>query len=608
MSDILLRLRIAFLFYFGFPNLWLLWPQGISRGMIALLSPLRYLSSFEYWTRPYYEHISLNFKTVGRFGYVWEEALGAPFGGRIYNNYITYCVFGFLSPRAFRLLTSLSYVGTIIGLAIYLDRDLFGLILALLVIGSPTGLHSLVGCLIKPEVPWWSLSLIAATAAMSGYWALALFVFGILCLANSSVAVISSLFIGSIWLYDGLTIGFYPGGLNLIWLAPGALKNVMRIVQSRTSGMEHEVVVEQNKQARRKLFSIREFFDLALWLGIPYILCGLSKPEYALVISFLTTIVVLTNDHLVKFADTVTIRLLVLSMLISLTLASGAWLGLLGVASFVYYRPFTNYPAIVGRQAAEIYHADLASTNETRLDSLQTILRNYPWFTHKTLPTQEIILSLLAQIPDSARVILESDGDARGGGSYLYFRNWADSQLVHRHVELVNQFFLLRMLEPMLANLYLDNYNAKILQPCKMRKLSHALGASHVLAFSQETISAFTSSGFRKLGSIHADQIEAFTDSLHMPRTDIVLFSTPYESSLIEPVVEWKRVANIISWEACAGVEYLIRYRYNHNFSAWQGNKQIRVHPAQVIDGLPLRFMRLRASADGMLQLKFKQS
>jgi hypothetical protein len=240
------------------------------------------------------------------------------------------------------------------------------------------------------------------------------------------------------------------------------------------------------------------------------------------------------------------------------------------------------------------------------LRTLQAAARDYPWFALRQAPSDAAVVRLLEAIPAGARVLLESNGDGRVAGSYLHFRNWADSVVAPSRVELVNQFFLIRLVEPALADLYLDRFTAKSLNSTTMARVCSALGVSFVLAFTVETAAALDAAGFRRVLGVEAGEMADLADVLHMPSTGIILLAAPGLPSLIEPAVAPTREGNMLRWEARAGEEYLVRYRYHRNFRARQGETPVEVSPTPVLSDLPLRFMRLRAVADGSLELEFR--
>src|SRR5262249_11525113 len=140
-SGWLVRAELELLTRFGFPDLWLRWPVAVVRTLSMTFSPAQYLSSFEFWTRPYYQRIARDFRTIGRAGYAWDEALGLPFGPRIYNNTATYAVYGALSPRGFRIAALAAYLGTVLVAGWMSGHWLLAAVIVAVLLGSPAVIH-----------------------------------------------------------------------------------------------------------------------------------------------------------------------------------------------------------------------------------------------------------------------------------------------------------------------------------------------------------------------------------------------------------------------------------------------------------------------------------
>jgi hypothetical protein len=378
-------------------------------------------------------------------------------------------------------------------------------------------------------------------------------------------------------------------------------------MQARADGMGGEVATEQKKVARAHRITLRELAGLVLWFGIPFLLAGTTIGWGMIILGLAAAAFWLVNGHLVKVADTVTVLMALLTLVIALALASGGWIGLLGVAWFAFYQPFGAFPAIAGRRAAEAYQQAMGQSPQERLRFLQQISAGFPWFRIGRLACPEAITQLLAAIPDGARLLLESDGDGRGAGSHLHFRNWTDSMVAVRGVELVNQFFLLRLVEPALADSYLDRFTAKMLAAATMREVCCGLGASHVLAFSPQTVAGLEAAGFRRVYDVAEPAMADYADALHMPPGDIMLLAAPDVSTVVEPSVGPRRDGNVLRWDAKAGEAYLVRYRHHRNFVARQAGAQLEVVPEAPLAGFALRFMRVMAKADGELELEFKR-
>lgn len=600
------RLRLGLLLRFGFPDLWVLWPVTIFRVLRTAFLSSYVLSSFEFWTRPYYERISRDFREVGRWGFVWDEALGVPFGPRLYNNTATYAVYGALSPRAFRLLTLVTYLCSAIGLGLMAGDMGPALAVALLLLGSPAALHSLFGLMLKPEMIWWPVAQIALGAAMLGIWWLALAAGGILLLVNAPVAVLAGILVAPIWLYDAVGEARLPGGLALLFLLPGIAKNAIRVLEARADGFGGAAAAEQRRVIRFHPVAPREIADLALWFVVPLSLAGYSIGTNAALPGAAALTIWLINRRVVKLADNVTMQLVFMTVIVASATVSQNWVSLMGTALFAFYKPFISYPAMRGKREADEFEAISRAPAESRLQFLRETARKFPWFMPVSDPASAPVLKLLNQIPDGSRILLESEGDGRQGSAYLRFRNWVDKTVANRNIEIINHFFLLRLVEPALAERYLDRFSVSTLGVEKMSELCGALGVSYVMAFSTETITALQAAGYIGVTVVQKEQTETLSDLMQMPNSDIALLAVPGPSSLIEPGTRMRNSGKRLSWEAEAGKDYLIRYRFHKDFAATQEGRVIPVEPAAVLHDLPLRFIRLKAERSGEIILEFR--
>jgi hypothetical protein len=599
------RMRIALLSRYGFPELWLRWPAAVAGTLAAAFRPSYALTSFEFWTRPYYEHIARNFHTVGRFGYVWDEALGVPFGPRLYNNWATYVLYGALSPRAFRLLSLGTYLAAVLAGGWLTGHWIVATVVAVLLLGAPAAIYSLVACMLKPEVIWWPLVLIAVTAALTGEWPITAALGGLLLLVNLPVAAIAGIILAPLWLYASLRTGAPAGGWALVAVVPGVAKTAIRAWQAWRDPIAGKIATDQRKMTESAAGPPRVLLGLAVSFVLPMLLAGWPMPLETLLLAAAAVAVALINGRLIKIADTVTLLLMFLTLVVAVTLASGVWTGLLGVALVAFYQPFAHYGAVAGRAEAEALSRAQAAPPAQRLAGLREVASHYPWFAPTDREGPMDMMHLLAAIPDGARVFIESTDDSRTGSAYRSFRNWADAIVSSRQVELANQFFLLRLVEPSLADRYLDRFSARFLSADRMRSLCETLGASRVIAFDPATVAALEGTGFVKVATASASACAAFVDSLHMPAHDLVLLRVPQPTDIIEPPVAWTRRGNTLRWPAGAGTSYVVRYRHHRRFSARQGNAVASVHPVAVDDLPDLRFIRVDAVADGEMTLEF---
>jgi hypothetical protein len=600
------RLRLELLYRFGFPDLWLLWPVTIMRVLKAASLSAYVLSSFEFWTRPYYERISRDFRTAGRWGYVWDEALGVPFGPRIYNNTATYLIYGALSPRAFRVLTLVSYLLVVIGLGHAAGDARPAVAIALILLGSPVALHSLFSCMLKPEIMWWPLALIALGAAMMGAWWLTLAAGGLLLLVNAPVATLAGLLVAPVWVHDAVLETTLPGSIALLFLVPGILKNVMRVLEARADSFGKAAAEEQRRVTQMQPLTLREVLNVMLWFVVPLLVAGYPLGIVAALPGMAALAIWILNRRLVKVADSVTIQMIFMTVLAATATLSQNWAGVAGMFLFAFYQPFVAYSAIRGESEADEFRSMMNASTGTRLQFLRRTARVFPWFTPISDPSAGPVRKLLESIPDGSRILMESNGDGRNGSAYLHFRNWADKTLARRNVEIVNHFFLLRIVEPALAETYLDQFSVPQQSVEKMSELCSLLGVSHLIVFSTETADALRANGYETVAVVDKEQTQKLSDVMHMPNTAITLFAAPGQPSVIEPAVRVKKIGNRLKWEAEAGKDYLIRYRFHSNFVATLEGQALALQSVPVVPGLPLRFIRIQALRSGEITLEFR--
>lgn len=598
--------RYFLLTWYGFPDLWLRCPVTIWRVARILSGNKSFymLSTFELWTRTYYEKLVQNFREVGRFGYVWDEGLGIPMGPRSYNNFATYMLYGILSPRCFSLLSIGSYLVGVLAIGLYVGHPLQSVFVVVILLGSPAILFSLVGYMIKPEVIWWSLSLLALAAALEHLWMIVWPVLGILLIVNTPVAAILGAMLAGLWLWSWGVTGVVPISYAMLWAGPGVFKQIWRCWYGYRDGFLHAVAGEQKRVRRQRRSILNDVIYLTGWFFLPIMLTSLSDWKQGIVLGGVGLAFYLGNYHIVKIADNVTVLVVLTSLVTVSVLVSGEILGLIGVALFVYAHPFNYAAGILKTGRGESIQQVKSQEWQTRLNAMSELLKSYPWFAPLPQPHPEALVALFNRIPNGARVLLESEGDGRGGGRFVSLRNWAASLLYSRQIELVNQTFLVRTVEPQLADIYLDYFTIKRLQPESMLQVCEKLGGSYVIAFTPETTSALEKVGFEHIMTVTYTDYAETASYLNMPKTDVTLLAYS-ETSIMSPPVVWERQGNRVTWEANAGQIYTLRYRFHPNFEAKQGSSYLEIEPFHVFDDLPLQFMKIQAMEDGPIQIKF---
>ena len=603
-------LHLKLLESFGFPNLLLRWPQTIFQLGSALFKrysfPVYAFTTYDLWLRTYYSKLARNFRQVGRWGYVWEESLGFPMGPRFGTNWATYTLYGRLSPQAFSFLSLTLYLSGLLVVGFISGHVSLAFALFLLLLTSPFAVFSLVSFRVKPEIIWWSFAIPALFAALTHEWTTVWILLGAVLLANTSVSIIlGSMLIGP-WLCS-VSQGQFTFGYNYLYLLPGLLVRTYRIWYAYRDGgltgvVEEQQAVQKNNRKIRKHF-IKVFLILFLILVASW-----HYWPQGLALGIPLAILYLANIYWFKFADVVTFRSAQVSAILAVGLYSGEWVSVLIAFWVLYSAPF-HIASLTGGQKRLARLQDVAEDRHRKLAEFRKLSRDYPWLSPMGFPNSPGLMDLFDCIPNGSRFLLEGLGnprsDPRKGGSFVQFHDWTNGFLPNRQIEFMNHTFMLRMLEPALAERYLHKFSATTLQYDIMHEVCSSLGVSHVIAYTHETISALEKLGYTRLMTVSHQDFAELADMLYMPEVDLTLLSNPEPTGVISPDILWSRDRNTITWKAEAGQEYILRYRFHPNFAAMQGSKPLPVEVCHPFEDLPLRFMQVQAVQDGSLEVKF---
>lgn len=602
--------RLQLLKTFGFPDLFLRLPQTIGRLFLMLCGtyPFRVyaFTSFDLWLRSYYSKLVRNFREAGRWGYVWDESLGFPMGPRFGSNRVTYAVYGALSPRQFSLASCLLFFLAALFLGVHSSNPWWHtFILILMLIASPALIFSLVAYTVKPEVIWWWMALPMIFFAFQNQWASVWIFLSILLLVNTSVAVLMGAVCGGLWL-TFLVRGQTSIDPAMLWLLPGVLVRGWRFLSAYIDGNLGATVSEQSRMTvprKSRVFDLRiwmhQFADLSWNILIPCMVSSWPQWSNGLILGLLLAGLWFVSRTWFKVADTVTLNLMVACAVIAMASVSEHWINLIGVFLVLMKKPFM-YLHQIRNEAVEPAHSMQAEA-----ERLAGMAGKYPWFSPFPFPAPEALMRLLGRIPSGSRLVLEGDGNPREQGRFIRFHDWTYEIFPDRQIEFINHTFLNRMLEPDLAERYLNNLTPGILPAEEIERICFNLGVSHLLAFSEESINALQRVGYQSIASIRSEEFSELADLLMIPGTSLTLLSGPRPASIISPKVTVRYGRNRISWDAEAGETYFVRYRYYPQFKAFQGNKQLPVSPYHPFDDLPLTFMSVQADQTGLLELAY---
>lgn len=541
--------------------------------------------------RPWYNKTARTFHTQGRFGYAWDDGLGMYLGLRTYNNLFTYKLLYWLGTRRMTTIGCLMMLTLSTGLCIWRFGPWLGLAVGLLMVGSPILVVSYTH-LGKPEVFWWGLGVLFVFAGFSGMGLLAGLLWSLLAFVNLPVSVMLAMLLGPALFFSSLSSHSLFG--LIIGVTPGAVKHTLRIISMRHSAFLSNKVSEQRRVWKRTWHPI--LFEYARWF--PFIL-SIAASAYTSQ-QFITGVLILivglglhwSNYRIIYLNDDQSFILAFLTIGLGYAVAVQSIAGLLGIIFFTYSHPPFWYEAVWQRSWPNWRNA-------------WQLIKSYLEVAPLRFVQPAPLITFLNQIPDGARILLESDGDPRTGSIFRTFTQWTEESLPHRQVDLVNNMYT-RQLEPELSVRYLNNFNASKMNAQVMGQLCQVLGVSHVVAFSAATVRALDSIGYKQIAQVNLNNLEPHDLSIiRLPGLVFVLLQAPSPLTVIDPALRWERKGNLLTWTAKAGQSYIVRYRHHPNFRAYQNGLTLEVEPVKPVMEIPLTFMRVKAIADGPIALRF---
>jgi hypothetical protein len=280
-------------------------------------------------------------------------------------------------------------------------------------------------------------------------------------------------------------------------------------------------------------------------------------------------------------------------------LAAQSLVGLVAILLLAYARPIS-----CGIPAAIDISIQL-NPWQRRFHTAWKLIKSYPAVIPLRFLRPAPLLTFFNHIPDGTRFLAESDGDPRAGSQFRHFWQWTEELLPLRQVDLVNEIYT-RVVEPDLADRYLTRFNAEHMTGPEMSELCQVLGASYVVAHTPQTVEVLLMAGYQTIAQVKLDSLKGFQEVLLAPSATLTLLRNASPVTVIEPAVPWMREGNLFTWQAKAGQSYIVRYRYNPGFRAYQYRSTLGVEPVSPMNGLSLTFMRVKSLEDGRVTLEFQ--
>ena len=128
---------------------------------------------------------------------------------------------------------------------------------------SPAIVHNTFCCLIKPEVIFWPFCIIIYYGAIYDMWLVTIIFSSIILFVNFSISVLIGAVILPLWLFSIYENNTIPGGIYLLLLLPGLIKNFYKVFKLIKSKFLYSI---SNLQ-RSKLINKDQFLKI-YWIFI----------------------------------------------------------------------------------------------------------------------------------------------------------------------------------------------------------------------------------------------------------------------------------------------------------------------------------------------------
>lgn len=590
-------IRQKLLILYGFPYILLYIPYSYLNIIKIFFKKWIFLSKFEIYTRCYYETISKYISYYGRNGYSFEEALGTPLYYRIYNNYFTYLIYKILSPKQFSILCYFLFIMIYVIIGLILENYIFTFLSLFILITSPFIIQNTFSYLIKPEVIIWPIAIISYFFATQDLWSHAILIYSIILIINFSVSVLIGIVTFPLWIFSYIETSSLPGNyIYYLFLLPGIMKNVYKLYILINSKFINRLTKLQSSKKKTYYISIKNIIDSNVEFIFPLFLVTFQNPYYFMITLCSFIFVIFVNTFIFKITDKVSIKLLQLCLILPWILFSNNYFGFISLFLFLYYRPFQNISHFKEYESLNSYLLE----NKT---FLKYLFQKYPWVSPIYENNFKDLNKIKNLIPKHSRVVFESFNSLHLGESETVLRNYLASYCHESKIEFINQYFILKMTEPQLSNMFLNDFNFDKLSEKKIIDITKKLGITHVICFSK--IMKKKLKKHRKIFSLNKKNNSELFSLFNLHYDSISLFEIKNTSPKVTPRADLSLSKNKIIIKAKQNQTYYIKYRFDKKFTASQNNLNISVDSYYPFKNLPLKFLKVKSLQNSDLIIKF---
>lgn len=546
---------------------------------------------WDHAVQTWYDKIAEDFRCRGRFGYAFDDGLGLDLGSRIYNNWATYSLLSALGRTGFAVLVFLCFF---MGHWYVLSHSVnigIALFCAMFMMASPLMVAAVVN---KPEIIGWPLAFPAMLLMFNGDYFGSGLCWSLLVCLNFSVGILIAFFFGIISLVRSIDDGQVV--LLILGVVPGIVKVSIRYVYMYGSGYAQLLVREQAKgkwptlRLRVESLVVPSLCMLSVFISF-YVMQELSL----LLLLIIAALLLWSNGRLLYFADPISMRLAIYVTALASAAYAQSILAMLVACSAAYSRPDMH---------GDYLRLPLPPTDPKRW----WYIEGYPYLRPASFPKPAHLMAFFDYIHNGARILLEADGFPARTSPLRLFWCWTDGFLPSRNVDVVSEIYT-RFSEAEFSEAVLERFSLEHMSPGEMDYYADGLGVEYLVAYTDEMRVEMESIGYAVVSRVSSEIDTDFRSLFQMGNSELILMKSPMERSVVSdphgrPVEFVIKKSSILFYASKEG-DYLVRYRFAPEFSAFVNGVMVGVDSYRPFDKFPTSFMRIRVPSTGPCELRF---
>jgi hypothetical protein len=549
----------------------------------------------------WYKRTSNDVRFYGPNGYAYGDALGSAIGDRFFTHILSYgWLFGWLTPRWYAVLSGGILLASLILMGALTHQLLLSLVLALIVVGSPAFIMSLLH-LSKPENLGWSLLPLTIffmasdnTAAAS----ISLFLVSItsITMVFPAAAIAIVLWISGQLPFLSLFLIGLPSGLKVVWQFG---RFVLRVGLSQFTeviggGGKQQTVSNPSYLKYRRTIVTPQIIWCVLQTTLVLALLISGAPWGHAVAMLVPVVLLLMNYRVFRWADQPTFGRLFLAVDVAYAMLFPSW---------IYWIPMII--VLMGMSARLVLEAGGLDLDHLPGRKDRSAYPHTATPLHLGRPAMYEILQVLSVVPDGHRIAWQAvDPFGKSVGGYRHFHSMLEWQLWDRRVEVMPGEWL----RATQTDWYVQSY-AKLGEgtaPQECRAICEEAGIQFILAVGEPFKDSLVAQGFSVVGCLTPDMLRRTCfGPLLTPPHNLYVVKVPIEAAIIEPNTTLQREKSHMEFEGRANITYFIKYNYHQ---AWSAHAQGQPLALKRVTRGTLSGIEVTPAADGLVMLDFKAS